>query len=119
MYRLAAAVAAVITVSAAGFAPAGHAADVPYAGKWAAQVEQCSIEQGAEGAPLMLTQTTYDQGEAHCKFSSVAPEAGAFVAIGKCSVEGDEQDARMTLLADGDKLTIRDEAGERTLVKCP
>lgn len=106
-------IAAILTASAA------HAADVPYVGTWAAQLEQCSIEQGAEGAPLMLTQTTYDQGEAHCKFSSVAPEAGAFVAIGKCSVEGDEQDARFTLLADGDKLTIRDEAGERTLLKCP
>lgn len=95
------------------------AADVPYAGTWAAQAEQCSIEQGAEGAPLILTQTTYDQGEAHCKFTSVAPEAGAWVAQAKCSVEGDEQEDRFTLLVDGDTLTIADSAGQRKLVKCP
>lgn len=94
------------------------AADAPFAGTWATDVEQCGNDQSAEDPPLILTDTTYDQGEAHCTLSSVNEDAGAWKAKAKCSVEGDEQEGTFTFVVDGDKLTIRDDSGERSLSRC-
>ena len=98
---------------------AATAADVPFAGTWANDVHQCGNDQSSENPPLVLTETAYDQGEAHCALSSVNEDAGAWQAKAKCSVEGDEQEGTFTFVVDGDKLTIRDDSGERSLSRCP
>ena len=95
------------------------AADAPFAGTWATDIQQCGNDQGAENPPLVLTMTTYDQGEAHCTLSEVKEDGGAWKADAKCSVEGDEQEGTFTFVVDGDKLTIRDDSGERSLSRCP
>jgi hypothetical protein len=98
---------------------ASRADDVPFAGTWASDVGQCKTEQSLEGAPLILTATSYNQGEAHCTFDSVSQDSGAWLAKAKCSVEGEDQEGTFTFVVDGDKLTIRDDSGERSLSRCP
>jgi hypothetical protein len=75
--------------------------------------------QHAEGAPLILTATSYSQGEAHCTFDSVSQDSGGWLAKAKCSVEGEDQEGTFTFVVEGDKLTIRDDSGERSLLRCP
>lgn len=96
-----------------------QAADVPFEGTWASDAAQCPNDQSSQDAPLVLTATTYDQHEAHCKLSSVTQDQGTWSAKAKCSVEGDEQEGTFAFIVDGDKLTIRDDNGERNLSRCP
>ncbi len=69
---------------------ASRADDVPFAGTWASDAGQCKTDQSVEGAPLILTATSYNQGEAHCTFDSVSQDSGAWLAKAKCSVEGED-----------------------------
>ena len=96
-----------------------RADDVPFVGTWASETAQCKNDQGVEGAPLILTATSYNQGEAHCTFDSVSQDSGGWLAKAKCSVEGEDQQGTFTFVVEGDKLTIRDDSGERSLSRCP
>lgn len=102
---------------AAGLAPVG-AADVPFAGTWASDKAQCANDQSKDEAPLILTDKTYDQHEAHCTFSSVAAKGEAWDVKARCSVEGDSQDGTFEFSVDGDTLVIADEGGRRVLTRC-
>lgn len=102
--------------SAAGDAAAD--ADVAFSGTWSVNLDDCKNEQGGDRPPLVLTPTTYDQGEAHCTFAQVKSDGGAWLAKAKCSVEGDEQEGTFKFTVAGDKLTISDDAGDRTLLRC-
>ncbi len=99
--------------------PAAARADVPFAGTWASDVKQCTIDQSAEGAPLILTESTYDQSEAHCTLEDASEAEGGWQAKAKCMIEGDPQEGTFTFVVDGDKLTIHDDSGKRTLQRCP
>jgi hypothetical protein len=107
-----------LLLSSALFSIAARA-DVPFTGTWANDVKQCTIDQGAEGAPLILTESTYDQGEAHCTLEDASEADGGWQVKAKCMVEGEPQEGTFTFIVAGDKLTIRDDSGERSLQRCP
>jgi hypothetical protein len=90
-----------------------------YVGTWASNAKQCAIDQSMQGAPLILKRNGYDQHEAHCTFTSVtAAGADTWRVRARCSVEGDRQNHTLTLTVKGNRLTLRDERGARTMVRC-
>ncbi len=99
--------------------PVAARADALFAGTWASDVKQCAIDQSADGAPLILTESTYDQGEAHCTLEDASEADGGWRTKAKCMIEGDPEEDTFTFAVDGDKLTIRDYSGKRTLQRCP
>jgi hypothetical protein len=102
---------------AGAVAPA--AAKTPaYVGTWAAETSACRKGQEDRNAPLIMKRTGYDQHETHCKFSSVRALGAGWQVKAKCQVEGDTQDSDLTLKVKGKELTMRDDAGTRTLQRC-
>lgn len=110
------AVLAVATIISQG---QGALAQMPaYVGTWGSQPAQCGLGQDQQDAPMIIKRDGYDQHETHCKFSSVRAKVPAWTVKAKCTVEGDTQNPTLVLRVSGNRLTIRDEAGTRTLQRC-
>ena len=110
---------AAVLVGASGVAIPAAAREPAYAGKWAAQPVQCRVGQDTQRAPMIVTRNGYDQHEAHCQFASVrAGAVGTWRVRARCSVEGDTQNHELTLTVAGDRLSVRDAHGARTLRRC-
>lgn len=92
--------------------------DSSYVGTWASQPAQCKVDQSNEKAPLIMRSNGYDQHEAHCTFSNVRKKGSTWTARAACSVQGDKQTQDLTLSVAGNRLTIRDQRGARTLTRC-
>jgi hypothetical protein len=91
-----------------------------FAGKWGRDAAQCALAQDAEDAPMVFTESGYDQHETHCSFNSVTEwEAGVWNAIGACTAEGAEQPTNIVLAIEGDRLTINPGVAPQELVRCP
>ncbi|MEA2904569.1 MAG: hypothetical protein QOI12_1956 [Alphaproteobacteria bacterium] len=112
--------AALVAVLAAVATDAGDAfaQAPPYVGTWASRTAQCRVGQESQNAPLIMRRDGYDQHEAHCKFTSVRAQGPAWAVKAQCMVEGDTQNMDLVLQVSGNRLTIRDEAGARTLERC-
>jgi hypothetical protein len=113
---------AVVVLAVATIIPQGEGAlaQTPaYVGTWGSQPAQCRLGQDQQDAPMIIKRDGYDQHETHCKFSSVRAKGLAWTVKAKCTVEGDTQNPTLVLRASGNRLTIRDEAGTRTLQRCP
>jgi hypothetical protein len=67
---------------------------------------------------MIMRRNRYDQHETHCTFKSVRPQHPAWAVKAQCQVEGDTVDIDLVLQVTGDRLTIRDETGTRTLQRC-
>ena len=104
-------------VAAAGFATTGQAAE--FAGTWAADLENCKVQQESANAPVVISAKGYDQHEAHCTFNGLVP-AGENEWTGKaaCSVEGDKQSMAVKLTLSGDTLTLTEDGNSRDLLRC-
>ena len=111
--------AAVAMVTAAAIIPNRAAAQTPtYAGTWGSQPAQCRLGQESQDAPMVVRRDGYDQHEAHCKFSSIRAQGPTWAVKARCTVEGDTQNLALVLRVSGNRLTIRDDAGARTLQRC-
>ncbi len=86
-------------------APA-QAAAPGYVGTWGVDANQCQKAQDAPGAPIVFTANGYDQHEAHCTFTSIAPSANGWKINANCTVEGTMQTDAFTLETDDDELII-------------
>ncbi|MGE0701721.1 MAG: hypothetical protein AB7O57_21670 [Hyphomicrobiaceae bacterium] len=90
-----------------------------YVGTWASELSQCNLDQSSQAAPLVLTATSYDQHEAHCKLGPVRrTRANVWRAAAVCLVEGSRQKDTFVLTVAGDELALRDGAGARLLRRC-
>ncbi len=90
-----------------------------YVGTWASQPAQCKADQSdKENAPLIMRRNGYDQHETHCTFSNIRKRGSSWVVRSACSVEGDKQRHTLRLSVTGNRLTMRDEHGARTLRRC-
>ena len=95
------------------------AQDRAYVGTWAAKRAQCRQGQDKQDAPLVLTRNGYDQHETHCKLGSVREQGLSMWRVAaRCTVEGDAQSHSLTFTVAGNRLTIRDKHGTRTLRRC-
>lgn len=110
--------AAALALLAAAIPVGAHAKDPAYVGTWASRPSQCKVGQDMEEAPLVMKTKRYDQHEAHCAFASVAKKGKGWAVKARCTIEGDVQTISMTLTVEGDRLTIADEHGSRTLQRC-
>ncbi len=109
----------VVTLAAtASFAATCQAGE--FAGKWAADLENCKLRQDSADAPVVMSAKGYDQHEAHCTFNGLA-SAGENEWSGKaaCSVEGDQQSIVIELTLSGDTLTLTEDGNSRDLLRCP
>src|SRR5262245_22631682 len=114
---------AAATALAAAIVPGTAAAQSPaqspaYVGTWASRPAQCRVDQSSQNAPLIMRRDGYDQHEAHCRFTSVRAQGPAWAVKARCTVEGDTQEMDLVLQVSGNRLTIRDEGGARTLERC-
>jgi hypothetical protein len=91
------------------FAGAAAARMEPYVGIWAVQPSQCGVGQDKQDAPLVLGRRTYDQHEAHCRFTSIRKLGPRWRAYASCSVEGNKQRHAFTFTVAGDRLTVLEE----------
>ena len=111
--------AAIAGLAAAAIGPHGAFAQTPaYAGTWASRPAQCHLGQESQDAPLIMTRDGYDQHETHCKFSSIRAQGPTWAVKARCMVEDDTQNLALVLRVSGNRLTIRDDAGARTLERC-
>jgi hypothetical protein len=109
----------VAALAAATMIPADAFAQTPaYVGTWASRPAQCHLGQESQDAPLIMTRDGYDQHEAHCKFSSIRAQGPTWAVKARCTVEGDTQELALVLRVSGSRLTMRDDAGARTLERC-
>jgi hypothetical protein len=119
MLTLARKTASVAMLAAAATIPEGALAQTPaYVGTWGSQPAQCRLGQDQQDAPMIIKRDGYDQHETHCKFSSIRAKGPAWTVNAKCTVEGDTQNPTLVLRVSGNRLTIQDEAGTRTLQRC-
>jgi hypothetical protein len=110
---------AISVAFAAAIVPTTASAQAPgYVGTWADRPAQCRLDQSSENAPIVMRRDGYDQHETHCKFTSVRAQNPAWAIKAQCMVEGDTQSIDLLLSVAGNRLTIRDEAGARTLERC-
>ncbi len=98
--------------------PAARAGDAAYTGTWGTNAAHCAIPQDQEGAPYVINPRGYDQHEAHCTFTRIAPKGGAWTIAAECTVEGDTQPQDITLTVSGGKLTWTDLTGTTQMVRC-
>lgn len=94
------------------------AVDPTYVGTWASDLAQCKAAQDTQNAPLVLSATSYDQHETHCKFKSAEGSDNQWKVLADCTVEGAAQPYDFTLTVSGDTLTVADDTGARDLLKC-
>jgi hypothetical protein len=106
-----AAIAALVATPALAQSPA-------YVGTWASEPVQCRVGQEEENAPMIMRRDGYDRHETHCKFSSVSPKGAAWTVKARCMVEGNNVNISLTLSVTGNRLTIRDERGPSTYLRC-
>ena len=106
-----AAIAALVAAPALAQTPA-------YVGTWASDPAQCRVGQEEENAPMIVRRDGYDQHEAHCRFTSIAPKGATWSVKARCTVEGNSVNLDLTLAVSGDRLTVRDERGPSTYQRC-
>lgn len=83
-----------------------------YEGTWGADAAQCKKNQEDRNAPLVVTSKGYDAHETHCKFSGTKKTSKGFATTVTCSVEGDKQVDKVTLVPKGDSLTLMWDGGD-------
>ncbi|MGH1419394.1 MAG: hypothetical protein ACRBCJ_11105 [Hyphomicrobiaceae bacterium] len=96
-----------------------QAADPAFVGTWGKDIAQCAISQEVQGAPIVYSKDGYDQHEAHCKFKTINQDANKWNITAACSVEGDEQTEKFTIVVKDTTLTTINEYGKYVLIRCP
>ena len=85
---------AVIGIFIAAMMPlgAGTAHAQSYVGTWGANPVQCLVNQGLQGAPMIVRRNRYDQHETHCTFVNIRKSGRESWRVrARCTVEGDRQ----------------------------
>ena len=105
--------------AAAPAADASASAEPAYVGTWADNPEQCSKPQDDDDAPMIVAKNRFDQHEAHCEFTTVSANQDEWKVSAKCSVEGDEQPDDFGMSVAEKELTMIDDIGTQTYMRCP
>jgi hypothetical protein len=109
---------AIIALALYGAATVSAPAQSPdYVGTWAEKTAQCRLGQDREDAPMVMKKSGYDEHETHCSFTSVRKRGASWAVAAKCSVDGDNQNIKMTLKRAGNRLEIGGDL-TRTLQRC-
>jgi hypothetical protein len=116
--RMKLAIASALVVASMTLGTTGASAQA-YVGKWGANPVQCVIDQGLQGAPMIVRRNRYDQHETHCRFASIRKTGKASWRMrARCSIEGNRQMHTFTMSVQGNFMTVRDARGARNLVRC-
>lgn len=96
-----------------------QAADPTFVGTWGKDAAQCAISQEVQGAPIIYSKNGYDQHEAHCSFKTITGDGNKWNITAVCSVEGDEQTDKFSIVVKENTLTTINEVGSYALIRCP
>ncbi len=91
-----------------------------FVGRWAANVEWCTVPTG-EGRPIEITATRFKGYENSCEIADVEQIANGYEAVLQCQSEGTTSTERVRMVVTGQSmaLTYLDRGTNRTtLTKC-